>query len=174
MAERWKKVRGFPDYDVSDKGRVRTYKGVNQNSPRRSRPRLMRTRIGDGGYVRVTLQDKDGAKVVRRVHLLVARAFLGPAKGKLVLHNDGDRANPARSNLFYGTHKQNSEDKLVHGTHGKGGQNSQALLEEHEVLDIYENPDGWFQQELADYYGISRQAVSDIQNGVTWSDLTGG
>lgn len=171
--ERWKEIPGFSWYEISTQGRVRTYKGVNQNSPPRKRPVLMKIRVGDDAYPRVTMQSDSGKKLVRRVHLLVAAAFLGPARGRLVRHKNGDPGDPRLSNLKYGSHKQNSKDKYAHGTDGRGEGNSQAILTEEEVIDIYENPDGWYQQELADYYGISRQAVSDIQNGVTWTEITG-
>lgn len=170
--ERWKKIPGFSWYEVSTLGRVRTYKGVNQNSPPRRKPVLMKIRVGDDAYPRVTMQSDKGKKLVRRVHLLVAKAFLGPARGRLVRHRDGDPGNPRLRNLKYGTKKENSDDKKVHGTDGRGEGNSQAILTEEEVMDIFKNPDGWYQQELADYYNISRQAVSDIQNGITWTEVT--
>lgn len=163
--EIWKKIPGHRDYEVSNRGRIR--------SKKRGKALLMRTRIGKDGYTRVTLQTSENEKVVRRIHVLVARAFLGPSKGRFVLHGDGNYTNPELSNLSYGTQKQNNQDKYRHGTHGIGSRNSQALLSEHEVLDIYKNPEGWYQQDIADYYGISRQAVSDIQNGVTWQEVTG-
>ena len=163
-SERWKNIHGHRDYEISSRGRVR--------SKKRGRAKLMKTRVGDDDYLRVTLQDDQGNKVVRRIHILVARAFLGPANGRMVLHKDGDYENPDLSNLRYGSGKDNNADKYRHGTHGMGSRNSQALLKESEVIDIFDNPDGWYQQELADYYGISRQAVSDIQNGVTWQKVT--
>lgn len=170
--ERWKKIPGFSWYEVSTLGRVRTYKGVNQNSPARTKAVLMKIRVGDDAYPRVTMQSDKGEKLVRRIHLLVAKAFLGPARGRIVRHKDGDPGEPRLSNLRYGTKKANSDDKKDHGTDGRGEGNSQAVLKRDEVVDIFKNPDGWYQQELADYYNISRQAVSDIQNGVTWTEVT--
>ena len=172
MAEVWKKIPGYPGYDVSNRGRVRSYKGVNQNAPMRERPRLMKQRTPKSdGYPRVTLQNKDDKKVVRQVHLLVARAFLGPAKGRVVLHKNGRRNNPRLSNLRYGTHQVNMDDKYIHGTHGMGERNTQALLSERERNKILRLKGEMTQQEIAEEYGISRQAVSDIHRGITWAHV---
>lgn len=171
MAEAWKKIPGYPDYEISDLGKVRSYKGVNQNAPLRKIPMLMKQRIPSDGYPRVTLQNKDGKKVVRQVHLLVARAFLGPANGKIVLHKNGKRNNPKLLNLRYGTHQVNMDDKYVHGTHGMGDRNTQAIVSEKERNRILRLKDSMTQQDIADEYGISRQAVSDIHRGVTWSHV---
>lgn len=168
--ERWRPAPGFPSYEVSDRGRVRTYKGVNQHAGPRKKPRIMRQRVGRDGYMRVTLQDREGVKRVIAVHLLVARAFLGrPGGGLVVRHRDGDRGNPALSNLEYGTEKENSADKLKHGTDARGERNASALLSCDEVEEIVDMRGRMTQQEIADIYGISRQAVSDIHRGITWS-----
>ena len=171
MAETWKKIPGYPGYEVSNLGKIRSYKGVNQNAPLRKKPRLMKQRIADDGYPRVTLQNKDGKKVVRQVHLLVARAFLGPANGRVVLHKDGNSRNRKLSNLCYGSHQRNMDDKYAHGTHGMGEKNTQALLSEKERNQILRLKGSMTQQEIADKYGIARQTVSDIHRRVTWEHV---
>jgi len=167
--ETWKRIPGYPGYEVSDRGRVRSYKGVNQHDAGRARPRLMKQRIGSDGYPRITLQDKDGRKVVRQVHLLVAKAFLGPARGRKVLHKNGKRHQISLSNLEYGTHKANMDDKYRHGTHGMGSNNSQAIISAKDRREIKKLRGKYTQREIAEMFGISRQAVSDIQRNVTWN-----
>lgn len=67
------------------------------------------------GYPRVTLV-QDGKQWKFRVHILVARAFLGePAPGLEVRHLNGDSSDPRLSNLAYGTHRQNALDASRHG-----------------------------------------------------------
>lgn len=168
--ETWKPIPGYPDYEVSDRGRIRSYKGINQHSAARKRPRLMKLRIGTtDGYPRVTLQDKDGRKVVRQVHILVARAFLGPARGRKVLHKNGKRNVPKLSNLEYGSHQQNMDDKYRHGTHGMGEKNSQAILTAKDRRDILKLKGQMTQKEIAEMYGVARQTISDIHRNVTWN-----
>lgn len=172
--ERWKQhPPPFTWYEISSNGRVRSYLGPNQNSKPRKTPKMMKTRTPKDGYPRVTLQTDSGKKVVRRVHLLVARAFLGPTKKRIVRHKDGNPGNPKLSNLEYGTLRQNSHDKYRHGTHGIGDQNSRALLSEKEALEIYSLKGIESQASLANRYNLSPQAVSDIHRGITWSEITG-
>jgi len=172
--EKWKKIPGFSGYEASSLGRIRSYKPVNQYADAPKKPKLMKQRLGDHGYPRVTIQDDDCAKRVVAVHLLVARAFLGPARGRIVRHLDGDSGNPRLDNLAYGTIQENSDDKYEHGTHHMGGQNPAALLTEDEVMEIFVMRGVESQDSLAERFGVSRQAVSDIQRGVTWTEVTGG
>ena len=163
--ERWRQAPGYSDYDVSTLGRLRSWKG--------DKCRLMKTRRGDDGYIRVTLQSSKGKKKVERVHLLVARAFLGPARGRIVLHKNGKEWIPRLDNLRYGTHLQNTDDKRKHGTDQGGERNSQSELIRKHVKQIYKLKGKYTQRAIAEMFGVSRQAVSDVHRGITWSKVTG-
>jgi len=166
-------IPNFSWYDVSSLGRVRSWKSDRKNGKARGRAKIMRQRKDDDGYCRVTLQNDKGQKCVRRVHNLVARAFIGPARKRLVLHGDGKRHHNWASNLSYGSHQDNNDDKYEHGTHGMGEQNSQAKLSARKAKRIYKLKGRMTQKEIADKEGVCRQAVSDIHRGITWSEVTG-
>lgn len=101
MSEEWRPVAGFPGYEVSNWGRVR--------SPRRRSPKDMKQQLNHAGYPTVTLY-RDGHRVVRFVHRLVAEAFLGPRPdGYQVDHIDAVRTNAHASNLRYLTPRQNKQ-----------------------------------------------------------------
>jgi len=163
--ERWRQIPGYRDYDVSDLGRIRSWKG--------GKSRIMKTRRGSDGYPRVTIQSAGGDKKVERVHLLVARAFLGSARGRLVRHKDGKNWRPMLSNLEYGTYLDNKQDKHRHGTDQVGERNSQSELIKRHAKQIHRLKGKYTQKEIAEMFGVSRQAVSDIHRGVTWADVTG-
>ena len=133
----------------------------------------MRTRLDRDGYPRITLQDDTGKKRVVRIHILVARAFLGPAKGRLVLHKSGKRKDPKLENLEYGSYEDNNDDKYIHGTHQMGEKNSRAEVTKKQAKEIYRLKGKLIQMEIAERYNISRQAVSDIHRGITWAEVTG-
>jgi len=137
------------------------------------KPKLMKTRRGTDGYIRATLQTSAGKKKVERVHILVAHAFLGPARGRLVRHKDGKTWRPKLSNLEYGTYLDNKLDKHRHGTDQVGERNSQAELVRKHAKQIYRLKGEYTQQEIAEMFGVSRQAVSDIHRGITWANATG-
>jgi hypothetical protein len=109
--ERWLPAAGFEGlYEVSDRGRVASLPRPNR------RGRLVLTPSPDtDGYLQVVLCSA-GIRHTRKVHVLVAEAFIGarPA-GKVTRHLDGDQLNNARSNLRWGTHAENAQDRISHG-----------------------------------------------------------
>jgi hypothetical protein len=109
VTEEWRPVVGFPDYEVSSLGRVRSYK--------QRAPRILRHGSNRCGYAQVRLCIQ-GILHTRTVHTLVAEAFHGPRpEGLEVRHLDGTRTNNQASNLTYATRLVNMRDQLIHGTH---------------------------------------------------------
>lgn len=84
----WMTVKGLPNYEVSNEGRVRNRRTMRVLKPYLNRP---------GGYPRVSLND--GKEYY--VHTLVANNFYarGVHKGDIVLHSDGNKLNNHVSNL---------------------------------------------------------------------------
>ena len=108
-AETWKEVVGFPDYEVSDLGRVRglsrldTIGRQRRERVRKASPKLAR-------YVQISLRSC-GKTFVRRIHRVVLEAFRGPCpEGLEGCHNDGYRRNNALQNLRWDTHQSNMDD----------------------------------------------------------------
>lgn len=142
--EIWKPIPKFSDYEVSNLGRVKSIR------PRRGSRAAVNNGIIDGwvkanryGYKRqaVSLR-KDGATVIRHVHLLVLEAFVGEAlEGQVCRHLDGNALNNKLSNLKWGTRKENTEDAMRHGTFSpppvhKGESHPQAKISDEIVNSI--------------------------------------
>lgn len=103
--ERWVVVTGFPNYKVSDQGRVARI------LPNGSTRLLAPWSANKAGHLRVTLYH-GGKKVYFWVHRLVAQHYL-PAPGedeKVVCHIDHDPTNNWAINLKWGTYKQNWDE----------------------------------------------------------------
>ena len=113
LDENWRAAIGFEGrYEVSDLGRVRSLP-----RPRVRAARLLAANPGDNGYPIVSLR-RDGQGHSRRVHVLVAEAFIGPRPpGQVIRHLDGDSLNNSLTNLAYGTPSENIKDQVRHGTH---------------------------------------------------------
>lgn len=108
-AEEWRTVVIAPDYEVSNLGRVRSYKGRN--------PRILRPGVNSAGagYHTHTLFEA-GRPIFTYAHTLVAAAFMGPRPvGMDIRHLDGDSRNNRADNLSYGTRAENMQDKRRHG-----------------------------------------------------------
>jgi hypothetical protein len=100
----------------------------------------------------------------------VAEAFLPPkTEGQVVRHLDGDKKNCAKNNLKYGTHQENSDDQILHGTTRKGQQHPMAKLKDEDVRAIRAASGSNIQ--IAAAYGVSDQMVSRIRTRKNWKHL---
>lgn len=96
MTEKWKAIEGFPNYSVSNLGRV---KRVLSCTGRELGEHVMTPYIGWGGARMVTLSDR-GRRRATRIARLVAKAFIpNPENLEVVLHKDGDILNDRVDNL---------------------------------------------------------------------------
>ena len=153
----WRAIPGFPGYEVSDTGLVR--------SPNR----LLSLKPNNHGYCNVALW-RDGKKVRRHVHNLVLEAFVGPRpEGQFGCHNDGVRTNNSLSNLRWDTASANQLDRHKHGTMCRGSENYKTHLTEADVLEIRRQAHAGVPfQEIADKFGLSKGSTGNIATGRSW------
>lgn len=118
MTEVWKEVKGWEGrYEVSNLGQVRSLFD-NHGNPR-IEPRMLKPTNDRYGYLRVGLH-KDGKKILKLVHRLVAEVFLAnPLNFSEVNHKDEVKTNnlvfldeegsviPEKSNLEWVSHLDN-------------------------------------------------------------------
>ena len=101
--EEWKKIDGFPHYEVSDQGNIKSlYSG-----------KLLKQRSDLGGYLMVHLSEK-GVASQKLVHRLVAQAFVPNPQGKpTVDHINQNKQDNRAVNLRWQTNKEqlNNEDQ---------------------------------------------------------------
>lgn len=102
----WREVPGFPDYQVSDEGVVRSFR-------RYPAGRTLKESADDKGYFRVNLRTRDGGVATAFIHRLVLLAFVGPSE-LMTRHLDGDSEKNSLTNLAYGTQLENMADMLRH------------------------------------------------------------
>jgi len=96
--EIWRRVEGFPDYEVSSLGRLKSYKY--------KKPTILTPSKLNTGYTRYNLS-KNGAISNKYIHQLVAEAFVpNPDNKPEVMFLDGDTSNTAPSNLRWSTRKE--------------------------------------------------------------------
>ena len=132
MIEIWKSIPGFPGYEVSNKGRLRSYKRPGShdrawkimNTPQR----ILKTQKHQQGY-QVTRLSLNGKLISVRVARLVMLAFVGPCpEGMEVCHNNNVNDDDRLTNLRYDTHTKNLRDSAIEGEYGK--------LTEEQVIEI--------------------------------------
>lgn len=169
--ESWRPVAGFPGYEVSDKGRVKSLARRNLQGAMR-RERILKHDIVQG-YCLVRLA-RDGVKHARLVHRLVLAAFKGECpEGCESRHLSGVRGDNWLDNLEWGTRPENRADQKRHGTGIQGARNPKAKLIEVDVERVFDlRRSGCSQQRIADWIGVHQTHVSSILRGQHWSHVS--
>lgn len=131
---------------------------------------MVRPRPNPDGYLIVTVSIS-GQRFTRKLHRLVATAFLGNGG---VLHNevahlDGNRAAARADNLKWVSRIENCSHKRRHGTAQAGERHPRAKLTGANVIAIRHAsvPYGI----LAERYGVSWHTISDIKRGKRWASF---
>lgn len=172
MAIEWKVSGLFPDYEVSNDGRVRR---VTQGGRRYPAGYELKPKPHQRGYTFYILRRGDDNVTVLG-HRLVAMEWIGPppTPEHEVAHNDGDRINNHVSNLRWALPAENQADRKIHGTYVDGEDAYSAKLSNKQAEDIkLEYSAGGVRYKggavtmaaLADKYGVSLSQVSRIVNG---------
>lgn len=162
--ELWKRPDKYPDYEVSDLGRVRSWKTFHktQEVPFYLKP------IKDA-YPKVKMAGENVG-----LHRLVLETFVGPCpEGMEACHNNGDKQDYKLSNLRWDTRTNNALDKRRHGTLLKGETHGMSKLTDNKVRVIrsmYADAEKT-QKQLAEFFGIDRTNVSSIIRKETWSHV---
>ncbi len=162
---------GFPGYEVSDAGNVRSARSSYKRGP--GSPPLAMHPTTCRGYLFVTLM-RDKKPHRYGVHRLVAAAFHGPRPTGLVCrHLDGNGLNNRASNLKWGTYKENSQDTIDHGRQSFGERHVTAKITNDQAEQIKANRGFLTAQHLAEVFDISPSAVRSICDALSWRRVTG-
>lgn len=111
-------VWNFEGYEVSNYGRVRTYKQkygrVSNSGGNRQllkNPTIINGRPDKKGYIQFLLSDINKKRHNVRAHTLVMQTFIGiPKEYQVICHYDDVKTNNVLSNLRYDTQKENLAD----------------------------------------------------------------
>src|SRR5262249_11437669 len=133
--EVWAPIPGYPGYEASTHGRIRSWRAVvitadGSISGTHAAPRLLTQGLG-GAYWRVHVRHEDGRCRRATVGPLILAAFVGPKpEGAVCCHfPDPDTANNRLENLRWDTQRANAYDALEH-KRGCGQKITRQILEE--------------------------------------------
>jgi hypothetical protein len=104
------------------------------------------------------------------VHKLVALAFYGDKPdGTEIRHLNGNSQDNRAENLAYGTHSENINDAISHGTFQLYSGHRHSKLSKEQVLEIRSRAmAGEKQSKIAAEFGIGPDQVSRIKNFHRW------
>jgi hypothetical protein len=174
-SERWLPTVGFEKYEVSDQGRVRSWRDFRGGI--RREPRLLRQFPGNPyGHLVVSLILKPGepSRPVG-VHRLVLEAFVGARPGDVHACHfpDRDPTNNRLENLRWGTAQENAADRAAHGTEYHGQRHHRARLTDagvmlmrylHVAHEVHEKT-------LAGWFHVDHTTAHRVVTGRKWKHL---
>lgn len=168
--ERWKTCAGFPDYEISDKGRVRRATD-SAHGPKKGH--ILKPWVQPNGYLVVSLW-RNGKGFNRYIHRMVAITFHGhPPAGHEVAHIDGNPANNSAINLRWATKSENHIDKRRHGTMLRGERHHSAKLTANKVTELRRAyAEGKSIDRLANETGVHRMTIYRAVKRLSWRHVT--
>ena len=165
--ETWLVIEDYPDYMVSSKGRVKSFKG--------SVPKILSTAFCRNGYEKLNLRNENGSKNFT-MHRVVAMAFCDNPNGKKeVNHIDGNKSNNCCTNLKWVSRKENMRHAVETGLKIglKGEKCANSKLNDLEVLTIKTllSVGEYTNVEIGETVGASASTVCAIKRKKSWRHI---
>jgi hypothetical protein len=168
-------IKGVPHYWISKDGTVYS------NYPHKSWGKDIRiispswSPKGDSGYWIITLT-VDGKRVYKKIHRLVAEAFIpNPYNKPWVLHKDDNSINNKIDNLYWGTASDNIRDSYRVGKRDRmvGEKSNRHVLKEKDIpVIVFMRDRGDKFRDIANAFKVSYDTVLNICNGKYWKHIT--
>lgn len=168
-AEDWRACVGFPGYEVSNFGNVRSLDRTvttANGSERTCKGQPLKPRRTPEGYLVASLSI-GGIKWHKLVHVLVAHAFLGePPDGAEVHHINRKRGDNRAANLEY---KEGSAHLSEHFT---GENNPAAKLSDAKIATLQRLiHEGKSQRQIALILQVNQSTICRAATGTTWKHV---
>lgn len=168
VAEVWKVIDGFEHYEVSNLGRVRSWR--HRYKGRRQSPKVLK-QFKVGKYLAVILCRGVREHAKRYVHQLVLETFVGPRpEGMEVRHGPGGRYDNSLGNLCWGTHAENMADLPRDGI--QPSRWLQALSDEQAAEAKRRIRQGEMSKVIANDLGVSPMTICRLRRGETYKDVS--
>lgn len=179
MEEEWRTIAGYPDYAVSNVGRIRRQTD-KPGSPAKAGYILRSFPLKDG-YFGVTLCGPQGQRQAK-IHLIVCRTFHGvrPSNRHEAAHWDGDKSNNREDNLRWALPIENHGDMIRHGRTTRGRRSRRvdgvatdcAKLSADQVLEIRRLiASGSICRVIGAQFGVSEAMIFAIKHRRAWGWL---
>jgi len=182
MNEIWKKIKNFLDYEISNLGRIRSFKSGKERI-------LKQDTCCDHNYIQLYGIKK---RIKKYIHILVYETFndYKLKTNECVHHLDENKRNNIISNLqkmtklehnrLHNTGQKNSMFGMTHSKKSKekiskkvrGSNNGRSKLKESQVIEILQLLDKELsQRKIAEIYKISPGTVKDIKSCKIWKHI---
>jgi len=138
MKENWKSMSEFPNYYVSNKGRIKSVDHITIDKNGKvlhQKGKILKQFSRSSQYKFVNIKNINGHFICRDVHRLVAQTFIPNLDNKpQVNHIDGNRTNNNVSNLEWVSAKENMQHAFTTGLINKEKQIQSHLYNARPVI----------------------------------------
>lgn len=174
MNEEWRAISGFPGYQVSNLGEVRSFRKGELF------PRVLRPSRGNKAKRAMVTLYLDKRPHYRLVARLVCETFHGaPLPDQEAAHLNGDVFNDRSDNLKWKYPLGNAADRDLHGRTARGSRHYAAILNEDQVREIrkvYRDAKAQgriygFVVALSRQYKVTLGCIEDIVYGRKWRNV---
>lgn len=161
IPESWRTVPGYADYEISDKGRLKSH--------RRGESRILKPIYKSEGHSYVFLYGEPGKSEKIYIHRAVLSAFRGlPQPNQESRHLDGDPRNNHLDNLVWGTRQENVNDRRRHGRMPIPHESKFTKLKPENIPPIRELQGQSSSRRVAATFGTSHTTILKIWRGERW------
>lgn len=154
--EVWKSIKGYPKYQVSNLGRVKSLSYM-----RTGREKVLSLKKTRCGYMTFWIYNK-GLRQMKLVHRLVAEAFIpNPENKQHVNHINGDKMNNQTSNLEWCSQSENEKHAFLTGLKRKPTNKYKVLQfdQKGNLLKEWNSA-----KEITETLGISKSQIAKCAN----------
>lgn len=189
-SEQWRSINDFPNYEVSNQGRVRRLAHFKYGTASTRQSGYILTQNSTPRTYRQVHLFHHGKSLSQMAHRLVLTAFVGQCPvGHEANHRNGIKTDNRLNNLEWVTPSQNKRHAVRSRLAYIGERNGRAKLTANDVRRIRQELTQWsgirgglakLHPERATYsltaiarrYGVSRSAIAFIRNAQHWASVT--
>ncbi len=176
--EQWKIIEEFPNYLVSNRGRIISKKRIvlkSDGSKQPIRARYLKINYDAIGYPMVNLS-KMGKQRTKTIHRLMLIAFTpNPENKPMTNHINGIKDDNRIGNLEWVSAKENTQHAFKIGLMKKrfGEDVHNSLLSNKEVLEIREllKYKGFTHKKIGKQFGVSSKVITGINIGFSYKPI---
>lgn len=168
MRETWKSIPGYPSYEASNLGRIRSVERsieiINHGTKcfRLHKSFIRKTNFFNG-YERLSLHNINRVRDIELVHRLVAFAWIPNPEGKpFINHKNGIRSDNRVKNLEWCTSLENTKHAIENGLKKMPKDHCGTVLTDEQVLCIRSLSGHIPQREMGWFFGVSQNHISRI------------
>ena len=167
--EEWKDIVGYEGlYQVSNLGNIKSFKRYIEG-------KLLIPKSDKDGYKEIGIRDITGKRTFKRIHRLVAEAFIpNPNKYKFINHKDNNPTNNTVDNIEWCSIEYNNKYRFTNGNAcHKGEKHPMSSLTNEDVIRIAAigNQNTHSEPIIAKLFNTTRSIVNKIRLKVRWQHI---